>query len=500
MSKTKAWLCSVCGYVHHGEEPPENCPVCGAPADLFTLQEESSQENKTTEKPSAWRCLNCKYIHEKDTPPDNCPVCDAPADRFEPYNPSETSATDIADSNETFVIIGAGIAGVSAAEAIREHSKSAEIKLISSDSEFPYYRLNLTRYLAKEIKAEALPIKPESWYAENGISLLLNTEVCEIDSKKQEIKLKSGDPVNYTKLILTCGAHAFMPPFAGTNKQNITLLRHKQDADFILETCSESVKCICIGGGILGIEAAGALAKNGVDVTVIEGYDWLLPRQLNKAGGDILEKYATSLGIKFLKSARIKEFVGDEAAKEILLDNGDTVSGDIFIVATGVRSNTYFARKAGIKVNKGIIVDDYLCSSEPNIWAAGDVCEHRGICYGTWGPAQFQGTIAGLNAVGVKTEFNGIPRTNMLKVLGIDLFSIGTISQEDASCSCIDSAENDQYFGFFFKDNHLIGSILIGDTNLSANVKEAIENKTDFSVELEGDRSIQGIIKILSEA
>ena len=497
MNTGTIWVCSVCGYVHHGDEPPKMCPVCGATPDLFTLKQEASS---AVEEPvtDSWRCLNCEYIHIGDNPPEPCcPVCGAKPERFEPYAKTATQSGADIGTDEKIVIIGAGIAGVSATEAIREKSASAEIVLISNDQIAPYYRLNLTRYLAGEVDNNTLFLKPEGWYRENNIELRLKTEVDQIDRDNKKVHLKNGEAVGYTKLIIASGAHAFMPPFAGSNKDNISLLRHKRDADAILALINSGSKCVCIGGGILGLETAGALAQRGVDVTVIEGHGWLLPRQLNQAGGDILENHAASMGIKFIKQGKVKEFVGDESAYEILLDSGESIQADFFIVSTGIRPNTYFARKAGLTVDRGVIVNDYLQASDPSIWSAGDACQHRGTLYGIWGPALFQGKIAGLNALGEGIEFEGIPRSNMLKVLNFDLFSIGFVNPQDAGYEICEEICGSNYSYFVFRDNHMIGAITLGDSSLSAEIKHAIEKKTDFSDILSDEPSAQKIINKL---
>lgn len=498
MSESKAWLCTVCGYVHHDDEPPEMCPACGATADLFVLKEPENPVVKTPVSDS-WRCLNCEYIYQGECPPeDGCPICGAADDRFEAYDTEAIGAPSKLGEGEKIVIIGAGIAGVSAAEAIRERSYLAEIEIISNDKEYPYYRLNLTRYLAGEVFKDSLFLRPERWYEENKIGIRLESEVCQIDPVNKRIALKDGNYVGYTKLIIASGAHAFMPPFAGSHKGNIALLRHKSDADQILKMSKRGTKCVCVGGGILGLEAAGALARRSVEVTVIEGHGWLLPRQLNKTAGDILEKHAESLGIKFIKNVRVKEFVGDENAYEILLDDNTEIHADFFIVTTGVRSNTYFARKAGLTVDRGIVADDYLTTSDPEILVAGDACQHRGTVYGIWGPAMLQGQIAGANALGEKLRFDGIPRSNMLKVLNFDLFSIGYVNPDDAGCETFEEVSAKKYCYFVFRDNRMIGSITLGDTSLSAEIKHAIENKTDFSDILCDKPSAQKIVNILT--
>ena len=497
MTNQKQFICTLCAYVHNGDEAPDCCPVCGATPDLFDEIVDEPAPAVAVEAVKSWRCMNCEHIHEGENPPDICVVCGAPAEEFEPHEAEKTEQTS-AGRGEKIIILGAGIAGVSAAEAVREQSAEADVTVLSNDGELPYYRLNLTRYLAGEVKAEELPLKTEAWFQEKNIDIKLNSEVSTIDPAGKTVTLRDGGSLNYTKLIIASGAHAFMPPFEGSNKKNIFLLRHKRDTDAILAQTVPGKKCICIGGGILGLEAAGALAKQGVAVTVIEGFGWLLPRQLNKTGGEILQAYAENLGLNFIKKARVKAFSGDETADEVMLEDGSAMKADFFLVTTGVRSNTYFARQAGLTVDNGIIVNDCLETSAPGVFAAGDVCQHRGVLYGTWGPAMFQGIFAGKNALGANMTFAGIPRSNMLKILGIDMFSIGNIMPKDGSCEPIEQKEGKtNYACFMLTDNNLTGTILLGDTSLSAQVKKAIEQKTDFSAcHAAGNKAVK-VIEIL---
>jgi nitrite reductase (NADH) large subunit len=478
-NKTRAWVCSVCGYVHHGAEPPDCCPVCGASGDLFEPYEEPGQ-HAPAPAVNQWRCLNCEYIHDGDEPPEVCPVCAAAADRFEPYTPSPAIVQEVKEKLKV-VIVGAGIAGVSAAESLKKSSPGAEITILSKESDFPYYRLNLTRYLAGEVSADQLPLHPPEWYDQQGINLLRSSELNTIDLENKELTLRDGSRLNYEKLVLTAGSHPFVPPVTGVNKENVSVLRTRGDADRILEVNKEGGRCVCIGGGLLGLETAGALARRGADVTILEGHGWLLPRQLNKEAGERLEVHASSLGISLQKKARAREIIGDERVRAVLLDDGTTLPAELVIIATGVRSNSYLARLAGLEVHHGIVVDDRLRTSNPDVYAAGDIAEHRGVTYGTWGPSQFQGTIAGLNVSGTTAEFVGIPRTNMLKVLGYDLFSVGQILTEDASYETMDAEINGHYFYFVFRDNHMVGAILLGDTELSAEVKTTVEKRLDCS-------------------
>ena len=164
LGRNQAWCCTVCGYVHRGAEPPEACPVCGAPRELFERQAESPSP-AVEPAVNQWRCLVCGYVHAGLQPPTECPACGARADCFEPVSDTAKSATRAAKAFRA-VIVGAGIAGITAAESLRAASPTAEITVVSKEPELPYYRLNLTRYLAGEIGEEDLPIHTASWYEE----------------------------------------------------------------------------------------------------------------------------------------------------------------------------------------------------------------------------------------------------------------------------------------------------------------------------------------------
>lgn len=405
------WTCSVCGYVHYGPEPPDECPVCGAEPELFEPGEAPQVEAASV--PEQWRCLNCGHIHVGLEPPDRCPICAAGRDRFE-FAALEAAARRSGGVGERVVIAGVGIAGVSAAEALRKSAPRAEIWLLSKEPSLPYYRLNLTRYLAGDVSADQLALHPAEWYSELDIQLELGADVRSIDVEKKQVSLHDGRQRPYDKLVLTVGAHAFVPPIPGVERKNVMVLRTVADAEGILELAQSGTRCVCIGGGILGLETAGALTRRGVEVTLLEGVGWLLPRQLNQRAGELLEAYVRSMGISLRKKAETREILGDERAHGVCLADGSTLPADLVIITTGVRSNSTLARQARLEVNNGVVVDHNLRTSHPDVYAAGDVAEHRGVLYGLWGPAQFQGTIAGMNVAGEQVEFAGIPRSNTL--------------------------------------------------------------------------------------
>jgi len=474
----KAWRCRVCGYIHRQANPPDWCPVCGAAKAEFEPYVEPAPQPAAA-RIERWRCLNCNLVHTGAEPPGSCSVCGAHRDRFEPLEESAPAA--VHGKATRAVVIGAGIAGASAVESLRQASPKADITLVSKETHLPYYRLNLTRYLAGEVAQRELPIHPEGWYGQNSVELLRGAEVSELSLDGQTVQLRDGSKLPFEKLILAAGAHPFIPPIPGTNREGVTSLRTLEDADRIIQACDAGMAMVCIGGGILGLETAGALARRGADVTLLESHGWLMPRQLNPRAGELLEEHVGKLGIKLRMKANTKEIAGNGRPAGVLLEDGATIGAGFVVIAAGVRPNSYLARGAGLEVGKGVVVDNHLATSHPNVLAAGDVAEHLGVLYGTWGASQYQGGIAGMNAAGLSAEFGGIPRSNTLKVLGVDLVSIGRFEPEDGSYQVIEQETDGRYWRFVFHDGRMVGSILLGDASISGPVKKAVEGKADFS-------------------
>ena len=474
-----AWVCIVCGYVHHGATPPESCPICGAPSEDFEASEEPAAASEP-KAPRLWRCLICAYVHAGETPPDECPVCGAPASQFEPID--EAGGADSARGAPLrLVVVGGGIAGVSAAQAAREASPNVEITLLSEESNLPYYRLNLSRYLAGEIGEGDLPIHPEGWFDEQRIRLVRGATVARIATDRRVVELDGGQTEPFEKLVLACGAHPFVPPFPGAELPGVTTFRTLADAHLLLEAGKSHAECVCAGGGILGLETAGALARQGAKVTVLEAHDWLLPRQLDRQASEVLQSHVVGLGIEVRLGAKIARIAGDSRVRRVDLEDGQSLQTDNVVIATGIRSNSHLARSAGLLTSRGVIVDAYLTTSHPDIFAGGDVAEHRGVVYGLWGPAQHQGMLAGMNAAGVPSAFRGLPRANTLKVLGLDLFSIGTFTPLDGSYELVRERVDDCDYGFVFHDGRLVGGILLGDTAVASAMTKAIKESLDLS-------------------
>lgn len=396
-----------------------------------------------------------------------------------------------------FIVIGGGIAGVSAAEAIRELQPEADITLISEEPNLPYFRMSLTRYLAGEVERDKLPLHDQQWYQQHHITIRINTHVDAIDPETKHIRLASGEDLAYDKLILASGAHPNVPPFTGRELKGVQTLRTLEDADLILEVARRKAKVVCIGGGLLGLEVAGAVARQGADVTVLEGLDWLLPRQLDAQASAILKQKIEDLGIKVIVPALTKALLGEGRVEVVELADGQTLPVDLVLISTGVSANLELAKSAGLTVNRGVVVDERMRTSNPDIFAAGDLIEFQGRGYGLWMPAKTQGTIAGQNAAGKDATFLGDPPSTKLKVLGVDVFSIGQFSPSAEGDLLVAESQDGSYRSFLFRDGKIIGSILLADASLAAKVKTAVEGKKDFSAVLRESVDARAIIASL---
>jgi nitrite reductase (NADH) large subunit len=468
-----AWKCEVCGYVHTGTEPPDECPVCGVGADMFARFEVAAPAAPAPRRARAWRCRVCGYVHAGDEPPDECPVCGAGREEFEPEAEAAAPAP-AATEVRRLVIVGGGVAALTAAEHARRAAPGCAITIVGRETGLPYYRLNLTRVLAGEVDEASLVMQPHAWFDDQHIEFRQD-EVTAIDRGERALELRGGGTLGYDRLILATGAHPFIPPIGGVDRRGVLPLRTRADARGLQERARAGAPCVCIGGGLLGLEAAGALARRGLKVTVVEGFGWLLPRQLGEPAGRLLERHLVGLGMTVRCAAKVEAVEGAESVTGVRLATGEVLPAEVVVLSAGVRPNSHLARQSQLDVKSGVIVDDRMVTSDPAIYAAGDVAEHRGVVYGIWPAAFAQGAVAGTNAVGGTAEFKGLPPSNRLKVLAVDVYSIGQVQPADGSYTVLERTTGERYVRLVARDGVLVGANLYGDTSLAGPVKEAVE-------------------------
>jgi nitrite reductase (NADH) large subunit len=320
---------------------------------------------------------------------------------------------------------------------------------------------------------EELELNPEGWYAERRISRI-HDRVTRIGPGKKQLKLMSGRDKDYTKLILAVGSNPFVPTIPGSNLDGVTTLRTLSQAREIIARVKPQASCVCIGGGLLGIELAAGLRKRGANVTVLEGFGWLLPRQLAPKAGAVLKSKIESMGIRVLCGAKVAAIQGSTHATGVVLESGEVLVADLVLISAGVRPNITLALEAGLTVDKGLRVDDRMQTSDPSIFAAGDVTEHGGTVYGLWHAAMEQGRVAGANAAGGSEIFKGMAPSAFLKVVGLDVFSIGDFMPKDPEARTVEKVSGDSYSLLAVRDGILIGANLVGDISAAMAAKAAV--------------------------
>ena len=379
-----------------------------------------------------------------------------------------------------FLIIGNGVGGTTAAENIRKHDKQSSIVMVT-DEDFPfYYRIRLNEFIAGEITESDLRARDQQWYDDRGIELMANTRISGQGPDEKTMATESGRQISWDSLLIATGSHSFIPPIKGVEKKGVFALRSLQDARNISAWAEKVEDVVLIGGGLLGLEAGKALRKMGKNVTVVEFFPRLLPRQLDDEGGKRLQRIMEEMGFSFRLGAKTEAILGDDQVSHVQLDGGETVPAQMALISAGVRPNLELAEALGLDRDKGIKVNERLRTSRGEIYAAGDVAEFRGMSYGIWTAAMEQGKIAGANMTGADEKYEGTIMANTLKVVGIDLASAGNIDAENEFESEVVSTDLN-YKKIVISENKIIGCIMLGDTKDFNRINKAMSRKEDFS-------------------
>ncbi len=412
-----------------------------------------------------WQCIICGLIIYSPDVPEYCPACGAGRDQF--VEIKEEVIGFQSDKKETIVIIGNGASGYYAAEAVRQRNKICDIEIIAQEKYLTYYRPQLSDYLSKAMAAKELYVSQENWYKENNIKLTLGAEVKRIIPAEKTIVLADGQQINYDKLIIATGAYNFLPALPGSELPGVYTLRTLDDGDKLKLKMKTAKKAVVIGGGLLGLEAAWKMKNSGIDVTVIETFPRLMPRQLDEASSALFLKKIQGSGINIVLGNSISEIVGDENVEGIKLNSGEIISTDLVLFSIGIRAEKALADKADILTKNGIIVNEKMETSAEAVYSCGDCAEFGGRLYGIWPASLEMGKIAGANAAGDNLTFKNFVLSSIFDALGVQLFSAGEVNGSEAVSKVTESEDGKSYKKLFYKGDKLIGAILIGDTKES---------------------------------
>lgn len=381
-------------------------------------------------------------------------------------------------------IIGNGVAATSAIRELKSLDADIEIDVFGDERHAYYPKPNLMEYVGgKRTQEEVIRYGPE-WYESQGINLHLATPVSHIDAGIRALTTPSKIFTGYDSLLLAVGSYPFVPPFEGLDKKNVHVMRTFDDAIDIKEAVADAGREIIVGGGILGIELAAGIKKIGGDPIVVTNVDRLLPIQLDGGASEILRKHLEDMGVTSLLGFTCTGILGDDAAEGVVSSAGDSIDGDLVVIATGVRSNVELARNSNLMIRRGIEVDRYMQTSAPRIYAAGDCAECDGEWYGIIPWALETSKIAARNMVDHgSARFEGITATNTLKVAGIDLTSIGKVHVETPEYEQIISIDRDKgtYYKAVIKDDIVVGGISLGNRQVAMRIRQLVSQAAEVT-------------------
>lgn len=397
------------------------------------------------------------------------------------------------------IIIGAGIACVSAIKAIRLQNKDIKITVYGEETYYPYKRIRLTKDLASGIQESSLLVEKQSWYEENKVTIYKEKKVIRINPSAHRIYLSDGTVDEYTALLLANGASNLVLPIKGVEKENVFTLRNLLDAQVILEQAEKSKKVLMIGGGILGLEIAWSLTKLGKKVTIVEALPELMSRQLDERASAILKKVVEAHGVVVHTGSQVKELTGNRRVEGFITDQNLSQSCEMVIHCTGIRPNIQLVEDTGIQINRGIVVNNRMETNLPDIYAAGDVAEYQGAIPGLWSVASLQGEIAGSNIAGIRRVYDVPAAATVMNAFHYTMFSIGVVDDSAADIVLIDQPKENKYRKILFRDEEMIGAVFMGSIKELPSVKRAMENKSRFPEVYDRNMQVSDFQNLLQE-
>lgn len=397
--------------------------------------------------------------------------------------------------NNRYVIICAGIAGLSAAKAIREADAAAVIDIFTAENNLPYSRPMLTKSPFMNFDPSNWTIYTDSWFESNNISFHPATRIVGRDINKKTVFCDS-NAYPYDKLIVACGAESFVPPIPGAQSDGVFTIRRSEDIFHIKKACKDSKSAVIIGGGVIGLEAATELLRYGQKVTILESMPYLMTKQIDKEISDMICLSLSDMDIHTgVKIDSIEEDCDKKSGLRVNLDDGRSFSCDLIIMACGVRAATS-ALPDFLRITGAVDIDEYCRTSDENIYAAGDCTRLNGVNYALWSCAMAQGRTAGLNAAAdlCKTQRIPIPKVDTSLIINtphLSLFALGDMgknpeksyeikrfsSDETANRFFVNPVTGKYFEKLYFSEGKLVGAAIVGNLSNMQKFKEMIQNE-----------------------
>ncbi len=395
-----------------------------------------------------------------------------------------------------YVIVGGGIAALGAIEGIREIDKDGVITLVTREEYPPYSRPGISYWLSGKLDGRLMPLREETFYEKLNVEIKTETEASSVDTKKKSAVLNDGKTLDYDSLLVATGGMPIFPPIVGTDgkgspERMIFTFTTLKDASDILEYKDKIKRAVVIGGGLIGLKAAEALNDIGIKVTVLELMDRILSAAFDETAATIVEKRLSDSGIEIIcgDTAQKVEMTGEKVSR-VITKSGTEIDADALVVAIGVRPDIGLAESSSIKVDRGILTDGKLMTSEKDVYAAGDCAQAYDMLYNEMRVtpilpnAYRQGKQAGRNMAGANEKYEGGIPMNSIGFYGLDTISIGIVDPPDEKKYRIikrADEENDIYRKLVFSKEKLVGVVLVGEVERAGIFSGLIRDRVDVS-------------------
>lgn len=340
------------------------------------------------------------------------------------------------------------------------------ITVVGDEAQPNYNRIMLSPVLAKDVEKQSIIQKDFDWFESHGVELVTGLLAESIDRYNCRVHFNDGSSLNYDHLVIATGSRPFVIPAKNQDLKNIYSFRTLDDVESLSALATPKAKAIVIGGGLLGLEAAYGLAKQGVAVDLVHRGAWLLNRQLDEQAAAYLQHFMEEKGIRFLMDTEIVAFSGEESVQSGTLITGEQLDCDFVVIAAGIIPNKELGESCGLDCGRGICVDDYMTSSDKKISAIGECIQHKGLTFGLVEPIwQMCQSLAAKLCGGEEKAFENRPVATKLKVSGVDLFSAGEVMTQENHREFVIADDKSKYYRkILIDDNRVVGAVLFGDT------------------------------------
>jgi nitrite reductase (NADH) large subunit len=387
--------------------------------------------------------------------------------------------------SERLVVVGNGMAALRTLEALLARApRRYAVTVIGAEPHPGYNRILLSAVLAGEKTLDRIVTHPRGWYAEHGVDLHAGARATAIDRRAKTVSIAGGATLPYDKLLLATGSNPLAPPVPGLDLKGVHAFRDIADVEAMIAASRRHRRAVVIGGGLLGLEAAWGLRRRGMTVAVVHLMPSLMERQLDAKAGDLLRRDLEARDISFFTNAQTEAILGTECAEGVVLGDGRQIAGDLVVIAIGIRPNVELAAAAGLDVNRGVLVGNDLCTSDPDIYAIGECVEHNGRVFGLVAPIWEQAEVCGARLAGDdRAVYLPSPVFTSLKVTGVDLFSAGALGAEDPADEelALHDPRRGIYKKLVLRDGRIVGCVLYGDVADGTWYLELMRNRADVS-------------------